>query len=115
MIVRLFSGPDGLSHFEDINPDFNVASRGGAFRTEVRPNEVVFYESFPPDFTDPIHVGSRRRQIVTLQGHFEVGNGAGETRVFGPGDIMLVEDFTGKGHQTRVVGGERRYSMVINI
>lgn len=32
----------------------------------------------------------------------------GETRRFGPGAIVLLEDVTGKGHVTRILAGELR-------
>jgi hypothetical protein len=41
-----------------------------------------------------------------LRGEVEVTASDGETRRFSPGGLLLVEDTTGKGHSTRVVGGE---------
>lgn len=37
------------------------------------------------------------------QSHF---CGDGTTRRFKPGDVMLADDLTGQGHQSRVVGNE---------
>jgi hypothetical protein len=34
----------------------------------------------------------------------EIGIGDGSNRLLGPGDILQVEDVTGKGHTTRSVG-----------
>jgi len=36
----------------------------------------------------------------------EIGLGDGSKHVFGPGDARLVEDTTGKGHTTRVLGNQ---------
>jgi hypothetical protein len=36
----------------------------------------------------------------------------GEIRRFGPGDVTLVEDVTGKGHITRSLGGGERMTLV---
>ena len=49
---------------------------------------------------------SHRQFVIILSGQLEIGCGDGSTQVFGPGDARLVEDTTGKGHTTRVVGGE---------
>jgi len=37
----------------------------------------------------------------------EIGIGDGTTRRFGPGDVVLADDLTGRGHTTRSVGGPR--------
>jgi uncharacterized cupin superfamily protein len=41
-----------------------------------------------------------------LRGEVEVTASDGETRRLSPGGLLLLEDTTGKGHATRVVGGE---------
>ncbi len=43
----------------------------------------------------------------------EIAVGDGTSRRFGPGDVMLAEDLTGRGHTTRVHGNEQRISVVI--
>jgi hypothetical protein len=35
----------------------------------------------------------------------EITTSDGETRLFGPGSMWLLDDTTGKGHNTRVLGG----------
>jgi quercetin dioxygenase-like cupin family protein len=52
------------------------------------------------------HPAPQRQFVIILSGQLEIGCGDGSTQVFGPGDARLVEDTTGKGHTTRVVGGE---------
>jgi hypothetical protein len=42
--------------------------------------------------------------VIILSGQLEIGLGDGSKQVFGPGDARLVEDTTGRGHTTRVVG-----------
>lgn len=43
---------------------------------------------------------------IVLSGSIEVTGAPGEQRVFGPGGFFLMEDTTGGGHATRVVGNE---------
>ena len=45
------------------------------------------------------------RAIGAVQ--MEIGIGDGTTRRFGPGDVVLADDLTGRGHTTRSVGGAR--------
>ena len=42
-----------------------------------------------------------------------VETGDGTVRRFGPGDVMLAEDTTGRGHITRVVGNQPRHYVFI--
>ena len=44
------------------------------------------------------HVAPRRQWIIVQTGLMEVTVTNGERREFGPGDALLVEDTTGKGH-----------------
>jgi hypothetical protein len=43
----------------------------------------------------------------------EIGLGDGTVHRFGPGHVNLVEDLTGQGHTTRVVGHQPRLSVTI--
>jgi hypothetical protein len=47
------------------------------------------------------------RPIFILSGQMEIGIGDGTTRRFGPGDVVLADDRTGKGHTTRSLGVPR--------
>jgi hypothetical protein len=50
------------------------------------------------------HPAPARQLMIALQGVVEITAGQ-ETRRFTPGDVLLMEDTTGRGHQTRVVRG----------
>ena len=39
----------------------------------------------------------------------------GEVRRFGPGSVTLVEDTTGKGHTSRVVGSDEVLAVVVQL
>ena len=39
--------------------------------------------------------------------------GDGESRVIGAGEVILVEDTTGKGHLSKSVGGQMRHSIFV--
>jgi len=39
----------------------------------------------------------------------------GESRVIGPGEILLVEDTSGKGHISRAVDGKFRHSVFVTL
>ena len=102
MIVRIYTGHDGQTHFEDlplpVEESRNVALQAGA--------NLVF-RCFPADYWSDWHTAPRRQYIFILVGQMEIGIGDGTTRRFGPGDVVLADDLTGRGHTTRSVGGPR--------
>ena len=98
MIVRIYTGSDGQTHFEDLHipaADIqNVAIQAGT--------NIVF-RRFPADYFSDWHIAPRRQYIFVLSGAMEIGIGDGTTRRFGPGDVVLADDLTGTGHTTRSV------------
>ena len=102
MIVRIYTGHDGQTHFEDLplpaEENHNVALQADA--------NLVF-RCFPADYWSDWHTAPRRQYIFILVGQMEIGIGDGTTRCFGPGDVVLADDLTGQGHTTRSLGTPR--------
>ena len=48
----------------------------------------------------------RRQLFVILEGEVEGWTSTGDSRTFKPGDRVLMEDTTGKGHGARPINGE---------
>jgi quercetin dioxygenase-like cupin family protein len=87
--VRLYSGSDGQSHFEDLDT---------AQFAKLQPAEGVIFRNVTPDQSSEWHNAPHRRFLITLSGSVDVRIGDGTVKTFGPGDVFLAEDFTGKGH-----------------
>jgi quercetin dioxygenase-like cupin family protein len=97
---RLYTGADGQSHIEPIDIEKKSDWLKGLPATQIS------FRVWPKgEFLD-WHPAPRRQFVVILSGQLEIGCGDGTKQVFGPGDARLVEDTTGKGHTTRVLGGE---------
>lgn len=111
--LRMYTGPDGQTHFEELKLDFDISQE--AQRTEVQEAHGIQFVYQPPGFVIDWHPAPRRQYVVTLQGQAEIGVGDGTTLRFGPGDVLLAEDLTGQGHVTRVVGEVTRISAQISI
>jgi hypothetical protein len=105
-VVRIYTGADGRSHFEDLDVPL-APGRYGSLSAPVPVTEVVFRETPAAGLLD-FHPAPRRQFVVTLSGTVEVECGDGTRRRFGPGDIMLADDTTGQGHITREIEGPRR-------
>ena len=108
MILRLYSGDDGQSHFEELRPPMGPVEESPMQAA----TGITFRSSEPGEFID-FHVAPRRQYVITLAGYVEIGLGDGTLKVLGPGDVMLAEDLTGKGHTTRIVGSETRLSVAV--
>jgi len=110
-IVRLYTGADNESHFEDIEVELN--NNGRAKVSELQPTNGIIFRTAPPTYLSDYHPVPKRQYVITLSGQVEIETGDGTIRRFGPGDVMLAEDTTGRGHITRVVGGEPRHYVFI--
>ncbi|HKV55226.1 MAG TPA: hypothetical protein VJN94_11375 [Candidatus Binataceae bacterium] len=110
-LFRLFTGSDQQSHLEEISLTFAP----GRF-IEQSPMQaaagVIFSRMAPGTFVD-WHTAPRRQYVITLAGGVEIGLGDGSVHRFGPGEGILAEDLTGKGHTTRAVGSEPRITVTI--
>lgn len=54
------------------------------------------------------HPSPQRQIFCILQGAFEVTASDGDVRRLTPGAVLILEDTTGKGHSTAVIGDEDR-------
>jgi quercetin dioxygenase-like cupin family protein len=111
-IIRLFAGPDGQSHIEEIEPRFE--SRGDQSESaELIPGSGIVIRRFAQTRSNPWHHAPGRYAVFTLTGAVDIEIGDGTVRRLGPGDILIAEDLTGQGHGTREVGPEPRVSIFV--
>ena len=110
-IIRIYSDDDGESHFGQTKVTFNLVEYAPPAPpisvSEVQVTEGVLFISSPAGWYGDWHPAPRRQLMFCLIGELEVKVSDGETRYFGPGSSILLEDICGKGHATRVVGSER--------
>lgn len=111
--VRIFSDASGESHFEDRSLPFTLVNFAPPAPpisvTEAMAAESVAVISSPPGWHGDWHPAPRRQLMFVLAGELEVRVSDGEDRRFGPGAVLLVEDTSGSGHVSRVVGDQRSY------
>lgn len=106
-IYRLYAGDDGQSHIEETSlaehPELG----------DPQAAQSINFREWPPGHFIDWHPAPRRQYIISLRGEIEIGLGDGTTFRYGPGDARLVEDTTGQGHTTRVVGDVPSLTAVI--
>jgi hypothetical protein len=104
-VVRLFTGDDRRSHFEDLEVPMDGVE--AALRSATVAVEDLSFRSTDSDWGLGSHPAPCRQFVVTLSGRSEVRCGDGSSRIFGPGDVMLADDLSGEGHTSRVLEGPR--------
>jgi len=112
VVTRIFTGPDGQTHAEEI--ELKLAPGGGSTElSEMAMATGVQFRRQAPNYFEDWHTAPRRQYVITLSGQGEIEIGGGQRIPLGPGHILLVEDLTGKGHISRGVGTEDRISILI--
>jgi quercetin dioxygenase-like cupin family protein len=93
---RLFTGPGGDSHVERgrISPDALVEAESVQF------SETAAHSSLS------LHNVSVPQYVLTLAGILEFTARSGDAFTIYPGDVLLVTDNTGTGHEWRLVNDE---------
>ena len=111
--VRIFADADGASHFADVSLPFDLVDFAPPAPpvsvSAVMEAESVFVASSPPGWYGDWHPAPRRQLMLILDGELQVRVSDGEVRLFGPGVVLFVEDTSGQGHVTRVIGDRRAY------
>ena len=103
-IKRLYTGPDGLTHLEEIEAKFTGGGANEAFKLMTTAGAEL--HRVAPGTVHEWHIAPRAQYAFTLAGEEEIEVAGGKKIHFGPGDIELADDTTGKGHFSRTIGKE---------
>ena len=103
--VRLYADSSGGSHFADVAvpleaTDFAPPAPPLHASESQRAKRLLFVGS-PSEWDGQWHPAPKRQFVICLAGELEVTVTDGESRVFGPGDVLLLEDTEGRGHKTQ--------------
>jgi len=112
--TRLYTGSDGESHFEDVDIPLKDAG-GDTRRSELMKATGILFRETGVEYSLDWHNAPRRQFIITLEGQVEIVIGDGTKRQLGPGDILLAEDTTGRGHISRAVNNQPRTSIFVTL
>jgi len=113
-VTRIYTGDDGESHFEDV--EIPMIDRGGVGQiSELQGATGVAFRETGGDYDFDFHNAPRRQYVINLDASVEIETGDGTKRTLGPGDILLAEDTTGRGHISRAVDGGARRSIFVTL
>lgn len=116
---RIFSDATGDTHFATVE----VAMHWADFAPPAPPVQLAEFTpaarftfvAVPARWEGDWHPTPRRQWFIMLAGSWEVVVSDGEVRRFEPGTVVLVEDTTGKGHITRIVGDDEARAAVVQL
>jgi hypothetical protein len=106
-IHNLYTDEKGESHFRDIEVEWAEERRGSRLSKRFPATGIIFRETKAENTVD-WHTAPRRQYIVNLESGVKITASDGESRVIGVGEVLLVEDTTGKGHVSQGLGALRR-------
>jgi hypothetical protein len=114
IIHRIYSDAQGDSHFEELKVPLRSAGMVGSLSQAIDIKSMILREveaSYDWDF----HPAPERQYIILLDGVIEIETSLHEKKIFRAGDVLLVEDTTGKGHKTKNIEAKKRKSIFITL
>lgn len=116
---RLYASEDGESHVEDIEATYSsIVYAPPAPALDVsEPVDATRHVMmrFPVGWTSELHPTPRRQLFVVLSGVLEGETSGGTVMTFKAGDVLLMEDTTGKGHTVKTIGGEDALALMVHL
>ena len=107
--ARLYADPAGETHFTDVDAELRELvdfppPAGPLLVSAPAPATAWVLLRAPSGWDSDWHPAPRRQLVVPVAGKIEVEVSDGERRQFGSGDLCLLEDTSGRGHRTRILG-----------
>lgn len=113
-VTRIYSDAAGESHFEDIAIPLKSNGEIG-FLSDEEPVKGIIFREVAASYNFDFHNAPQRQYIILLDGGVIIETSLGHIRTFATGEILLVEDTTGKGHKTRNIEERTRRSVFITL
>ena len=106
--LRIFSDPEGCSHFE--TQTINLESKDYAppasplFTSALGPATNIVFLELPAGWYGDWHPTPVRQWLILMTGECEIEVGDGARCRRKAGEVVMLDDTTGKGHRTKVLG-----------
>lgn len=113
-ITKVFADESGDSHFEEM--EFPLTDQGliGWLSAKIAVKSLQFRQN-SADYNWDFHTVPEKQFVVLLDGGIEIETSLGLKKTFNSGEILLLEDITGKGHRTRNLSSSIRHSLFIQL
>jgi hypothetical protein len=108
--TRIYPDAQGESHFDTVSVEQSLVTAAPPapplYVSAANPASKYLFYSFEPGWTGDLHPSPARQFLALLSGEVEVETSDGAVERFGPGDLVLLEDTSGKGHRSRNIGND---------
>jgi hypothetical protein len=105
-MLRLYATPDGESHYDTIEYSMNLLDDSPPAKphwfTDAQTAKSWVYVRCPVGWDGGLHPTPRRQIVICTSGSLRVTSSLDDTRELKPGDAVLLEDTSGKGHISEV-------------
>lgn len=102
---RIYADAQGGSHFDTVKVKQTLAigapPAAPFYVSEDNPASKYRFYTFQPGWIGDWHPCPARQFLALMSGAVEMETTDGTVRRLGPGDLILLEDTSGKGHVTR--------------
>ena len=113
-IHNIYVDDAGETHWRDVEVEW-VEERNGSKLSKRLPATGIIFRETAGDYDLDWHPAPRRQYIINLDAGVQITASDGESRTIGAGEVLLVEDVTGKGHLSKAVHGQIRHSIFVPI
>ena len=102
--IRLWTGADNNSYFEEGIIDLNLKNDRGDVLSSVSTTQTISFQETSAAGKFEWHTAPVRQLVITLSGTLDFVTRNNEHFTINPGDILLAEDTTGTGHSWKLIG-----------
>jgi hypothetical protein len=113
-VHNLYCDADGESHWRDLEINWVEEGPGGKMSARQAAMGIIFRQT-QAEHDRPWHPAPRRQYIINLDAGVQLTASDGEARVIGAGEVVLVDDTSGKGHLSKSVNNQMRHSIFVPI
>nr|WP_294944619.1 hypothetical protein [uncultured Mucilaginibacter sp.] len=110
-VTRVYADENGDSCFDEMFYPLTDKGPIGQLSENVVVKAVQF-RKVPAGYND-LHTAPQKQYVVLLDGGVEIETSLGEKRKFAQGEVLLMEDTTGKGHRSSNLQQKERSSLFI--
>jgi len=116
---RIYADAKGETHFEKAALKLDEADYGPPSPTlyvsHAREAGTLQFIRLPSGWIGDGVRPPQQQFFICLQGELEMHASDGKKRTFGPGDAVLMEDTSGRGHTSRVKGGKNFIAAIVSL
>ncbi len=106
--LRIFSDSEGCSHFETLKIKLESTDYAPPapplYTSSPEPAQSLVFLELPVGWHEDWHPTPVRQWLILMTGECEYETGDGKRCLRKAGDVVMLDDTTGKGHRTRVIG-----------